>query len=433
MKILLKNGRVVDPSQKMDKIADVLVWNGKISKISQNIVVRADEVFDCTGLVIMPGLVDLHTHLREPGYEAKETIRSGTMAAAAGGVTTVACMPNTNPVCDNSIVVSGIKERAQREGFSHVEVIGAITKGIAGKELAEMADMAEKGAMAFSDDGHYVQSSRVMTLAAKYVRAFGKTLICHDIDTELDNEGYMHEGEVSAKNGLAGVPALAEDIAVARDCLIAEYTGTPIHIAHCASKGALEIIRQAKKRGVKVSCEVTVHHLTLTDACCKDYNTAAKINPPLRSQEHVEACRRAILDGTASAIVTDHSPHCMEEKDVEFRQAPNGFPGLETSLGVILTDLYHTGIFDLATIVNKMSCEPAKLFGLKAGTLARGSIADIAIVDLERKWQVEPEKFYSKCHVSPYAGKICCGRAVATILGGKFVMKEGKVKDYAQA
>lgn len=432
LKILIKNGRVIDPSQKLDKICDVLIDKGKIVSLGNNLG-KADEVFDAKGLIVMPGIVDLHTHLREPGYEAKETIRTGTMAAAAGGITTVACMPNTKPVCDNSIIVSGIKDRALHEGFAHVEVIGAITKGLEGKELAELADMAEKGALAFSDDGHFVKSSRLMTLAAKYVGAFNKCLICHDIDPELDADGYMHEGKVSAKNGIPAVPALAEDIAVARDVLIAEYTGTHVHIAHCASKVALDIIRNAQKRGINVTCEVTVHHLTLTDEACAEYNTAAKINPPLRSFDHVEACRKAVLDGTAVAIVTDHSPHCMEEKDVEFRNAPNGFPGLETSLGVILTDLYHTKIFDLNTIIDKMSTGPARLFGLNAGTLKIGSIADITIVDLNKKWVVDPNNFYSKCHLSPYAGKICKGKAVATILAGKFVMKEGKVKDYAKA
>ncbi len=431
MKILIKNGRVVDPSQKMDKVCDIFIKDGKIVLIGKNIKRNADEVFDATGLVVTPGLIDVHTHLREPGYEAKETIETGTMAAAAGGVTTVACMPNTLPVCDNSIVVSGIKERALRTGYAHVEVVGAITKGLAGKELAEMADMAEKGAMAFSDDGHYVKSSRLFNLAAKYVTAFDKPLICHAIDPELDSDGFMHEGSVSARNGLPGVPALAEDIAVARDVLIAEYTGAHVHIAHCASKGALDIIRQAKKRGVNVSCEVTVHHLTLTDEACADYNTSTKINPPLRSMEHVEACRQAVLDGTANAIVTDHSPHCPEEKDVEFRNAPNGFPGLETSLAVVLTDLYHTKIFDLKTIIKKMSCEPAKLFGIPGGTLKKGSVADVTIIDLDKEWTVNQDDFYSKCHLSPYNGKTCRGKAVATVLAGNFVMKEGKIIHHA--
>ena len=434
MKILIKNGRVVDPSQGLDSVCDVLIDGGRIVRLGKNLKLKSGEgeVYDAEGLVVAPGFVDVHTHLREPGLEAKETIVTGTMAAAAGGITTVACMPNTLPVCDNSIVVSGIKERAAREGFAHVEVVGAITKGEEGKELAEMADMAEKGAMAFSDDGHYVKSSRLMTLAAKYVTAFDKPLICHAIDPELDADGYMHEGEVSARIGVPGVPAIAEDIAVARDVIIAEYTGAHVHIAHCASKGALEIVRQAKQRGVDVSCEVTVHHLTLTDEACAGYSTAAKINPPLRSREHVEACRQALLDGTADAIVTDHSPHCPEEKDVEFRYAPNGFSGLETSVGVVLTDLYHTGVLSLPLIISKMSTEPARLFGLAAGTLQVGAVADVTVLDLEKQWTVDPDKFYSKGHLSPYAGKQCRGMAVATILGGRFVMREGKVINCAE-
>ena len=248
MKTLIKNGRVVDPSQNLDAVMDVLVEDGKISALGSNLSAEADEVYDAAGLVVTPGLIDLHTHMREPGLEAKEDIISGTMAAAAGGVTTVACMPNTKPVVDSSIIVSGIKQRAAEESYAHVEVIGAISKGEKGEELAELGDMAEKGAMAFSDDGHYVKSSRLFMLAAKYVTAFDKALICHAIDPELAAEGYMHEGAVSARIGVPGVPAISEDIAVARDCLIAEYTGAHVHIAHVASKGAIDIIRQAKKK-----------------------------------------------------------------------------------------------------------------------------------------------------------------------------------------
>ncbi len=427
MKILIKNGRVVDPSQKIDAVLDVLVEDGKIARLAPAISAQADEIYDATGLVVAPGLVDLHTHLREPGLEAKEDLISGTMAAAAGGVTTVACMPNTKPVIDTSIVVSGIKQRAAAEGYAHVEVIGAITKGEEGKELAEMGDMAEKGAMAFSDDGHYVKSSRLFMLAAKYITAFGKALICHAIDPELDAEGYMHEGAVSARIGVPGVPALSEDIAVARDCLIAEYSGAHVHIAHVASKGAMEIIRQAKQRGVNVTCEVTVHHLTLTDEACIGYSSATRVSPPLRSRDHVEALRAAVLDGTVDAIVTDHAPHAPEEKDVEFRYAPCGFCGLETSLAVILTDLYQTGIFDLKTVISKMSCEPARLFGISGGTLREGSVADITVIDLDREWTVNSAEFYTRGKVTPYEGKDCKGRAVATILAGKFVMRDGVV------
>ena len=427
MKTLIKNGRVVDPSQNLDAVMDILVEDGKIKALAAKIEEAADEVYDATGLVVTPGLIDVHTHLREPGLEAKEDLVTGTMAAAHGGVTTVACMPNTKPVIDTSIVVSGIKKRAAEEGYAHVEVIGAITKGENGQELAEMGDMAEKGAMAFSDDGHFVKSPRLFMMAAKYISAFDKALICHAIDPEIAADGYMHEGAVSARIGVPGVPAISEDIAVARDCIIAEYTGAHVHIAHVASKGAIDIIRQAKQKGANVTCEVTVHHLTLTDEACSTYNTATRVSPPLRSWDHVQAMRAAVLDGTVDAIVTDHAPHAPEEKDVEFRKAPCGFCGLETSLGVMLTDLYHTNIFDLKTIISKMSCEPAKLFKLNGGTLKEGSVADITIMDLNKEWTVDSSKFYTVGKVTPFQGKELKGQAVATMVDGRFMMRDGVV------
>lgn len=427
MKTLIKNGRVVDPSQNIDAVLDILVEDGKIASLGIDLEAADAEVYDATGLVVTPGLIDMHTHLREPGLEAKEDIISGTQAAAAGGVTTVACMPNTKPVIDNSIIVTGIKDRAAREGFARVEVVGAISQGQKGEALAEMGDMTFAGAVGFSDDGHYVDSPRTMLLAARYITAFDKPLMCHAIDTEIDHMGYMHEGVVSAKTGIPGSPYIAEDIAVARDCIIAEYTGAHVHICHVASKGAIDIIRQYKAKGVNVTAEVTVHHLTLTDEACAGYSAAARVNPPLRSMDHVEAMRAAVLDGTVDCIVTDHSPHAHEEKDVEFRYAPNGFTGLETSLGVVLTDLYHTGIFDLNTIINKMSCEPAKVFNLDRGTLAVGAPADITIMDLNKEWTVDCWKFYTRGKFTPYNGKQCKGKAVATMMGGRFVMKDGIV------
>ncbi len=423
---MIKGGRLVDPSQNIDAVTDILIEDGKVVALGTNLG-AADETFDATGLVVAPGLVDVHTHMREPGLEAKEDIISGTMAAAAGGVTTVACMPNTKPVIDNAITVAGIRQRAQEESYAHVEVVGAISKGEKGEELAEMGDMAEKGAMAFSDDGQFVKSPRLFLLAAKYVTSFNKALLSHSIDDELAAEGFMHEGAVSAQIGVPGIPSISEDIAVARDCIVSLYTGAHIHICHVASAGAIDIIRAYKAKGANVTCEVTVHHLTLTDEACAGYSTATKVSPPLRSAEHVRALREAVLDGTVDAIVTDHSPHAPEEKDVEFRYAPNGFCGLETSLGVILTELYHKEVFDLKTVISKMSCEPAKLFGLNAGSLRVGMPADIAIIDLEKDWTVESSKFYTKGKLTPFEGKALKGRAVATMLAGRFVMRDGKV------
>ena len=427
MKILIKNGRVVDPSQQLDTTTDILVSDGKIQKIESHISAACERTIDARGLAVFPGLIDVHTHLREPGYEAKETILSGTQAAAHGGFTTIACMPNTRPVIDTSIVLDGVKERATQCGLAHVEVIGAITKGEEGKELAEMGDMARHGAMAFSDDGHHVSSARVFLLAAQYAKSLGKVLISHAIEEELNTQGFMHEGFVSTQLGIPGVPAVAEDMAVARDCLIAAYTGARVHIAHVSTKGAVDLIRYFKKQGASVTAEATVHHLTLTDEACSRFNTAAKVSPPLRSEEHVLALREGLKDGTIDAIVTDHAPHTQEEKDVEFRYAPNGFPGLETSLGVVLTDLYHTGVLNLATLVNKMSCTPARLFGLPGGTLRPGAPADITLVDLEREWTVDSQHFYTRGKHTPFEGKVCKGQAVATLLAGKFVMENGKI------
>lgn len=427
MKTLIKNGRIVDPSQGLDAVKDLLIEDGKVVAIEEHIKVTADEIFDASGLVVAPGFVDLHTHLREPGLEAKEDIVSGTKAAAAGGITRIACMPNTKPVVDNSILVSGIKDKAEKEGYVHVEVIGAITKGQDGKELAEMGDMAIRGAMAFSDDGHYVDSAHTMLLAAKYVTAFDKPLICHDIETELNHEGFMHEGAVSARIGVPGIPYISEDIAVARDMIIAGYTGAHIHIAHVASKGAVDIIRQAKAKGLSVTCEAAVHHLTLTDEACADYNTATRVSPPLRSQEHVDALRAGLKDGTIDAIVTDHAPHAPEEKDVEFRNAPCGFCGLETSIGVILTELYHTNLFTINEIIGKMSTEPANIFALNSGSLKVGRNADVTIIDLDKEWTVNSADFYTRGKFTPYEGKHCKGKAVATLVDGKFVMRDGVV------
>ena len=406
-------------------MVDILIEDEKIVKIGADLQSDDAEVFDATGLIIAPGLIDMHVHLREPGQEAKEDIGSGTRAAAAGGITTVACMPNTSPVIDNSVLVQGIAQRAQQDGVVKVKVVGALSKGQEGKELAEIGDMLEAGAVAITDDGHYVDSAKLLMNGLDYIARYDLPIISHAEDNTLTEDGVMHEGAVSAMLGMKGRPAVAEDIAVSRDILLAEYTNARIHIAHISSKGAVELVRQAKKRGVKVTAEVTPHHLTLTDEEIKNFNVAAKVCPPLRSQDHVQAMIEGLKDGTIDAIVTDHSPHAFEEKDREFKFAPNGFTGMETSLGVILTNLYHTGIMTIDEIIEKMSVAPAKILKLDAGNIEIGKIADLTVIDTEKTWKVDSNKFYSRGKFTPYDGVELKGKAVATIVNGKIVMENG--------
>ncbi len=429
MKLLIKKGRVVDPSQNLDAVKDILIEDGRVKEVGDNLKDASAEVFDAKGLVVMPGIVDLHVHLREPGLEAKEDVISGTRAAAAGGVTTVACMANTRPVIDSSILVSGLKERIAREALVNVEVIGAVTKELKGEELAEMGDMTFAGAMAFSDDGAYVHDSRLFKSALEYAAIFDKTIIVHAEEPALAKHGFMNEGFVSTELGIPGNPTVAEDIATARDIMLAEYTGARLHVAHVTTKGAVELIRQAKRRGVRVSGEAAVHHLTLTDEVARGFNVAARVAPPLRSMEHMEAVRAGVKDGTLEAIVTDHAPHAFEEKDVEFRYAPCGFTGLETSLGVVLTDLYHGGVLTLNEIALRMSTAPAELFALDAGTLKPGAKADVTIFDLDKEWTVDSAKFYTRGKLTPFEGKKLKGKAVATIVAGEIVMKDGVVNE----
>ena len=425
MKLLLKSGRVVNPATNFNDMVDILIEDEKIVKIGADLQSDDAEVFDATGLIIAPGLIDMHVHLREPGQEAKEDIGSGTRAAAAGGITTVACMPNTSPVIDNSVLVQGIAQRAQQDGVVKVKVVGALSKGQEGKELAEIGDMLEAGAVAITDDGHYVDSAKLLMNGLDYIARYDLPIISHAEDNTLTEDGVMHEGAVSAMLGMKGRPAVAEDIAVSRDILLAEYTNARIHIAHISSKGAVELVRQAKKRGVKVTAEVTPHHLTLTDEEIKNFNVAAKVCPPLRSQDHVQAMVEGLKDGTIDAIVTDHSPHAFEEKDREFKFAPNGFTGMETSLGVILTNLYHTGIMTIDEIIEKMSVAPAKILKLDAGNIEIGKIADLTVIDPEKTWKVDSNKFYSRGKFTPYDGVELKGKAVATIVNGKIVMENG--------
>lgn len=416
--LLIRGGRVIDPANEIDEIADVLIVDGKISAVEPDIKFSAQNEYNAAGKIVVPGLIDMHVHLREPGQEAKEDFVSGSRAAVAGGYTTVATMPNTSPVVDNAALVRSMVQRAKDVGIVNIKIIGAVTKNQKGEELAELRDMIDAGAVAFSDDGHFDDNAKIFMNALDYLHGTGKVVICHEEETSLVKDGAMNEGRRSAILGIKGRPSVAEDIAVARDCLLAEYTGGRVHIAHMSSARAVEIVRDAKKRGVNVTAEVTPQHLTMTEDLVDPTNSATKINPPLRTQKDCDALIAGLLDGTIDMIVTDHSPHAAEEKDREYIYAPSGFPGLETSLGILLTDLYHRNIIPLPKLISKMTYEPAKVFRLDVGTLSIGADADVTIIDTELEWTVDAKNFYTRGSHSPFVGRKLKGRAVATIVRG---------------
>ena len=427
MRLLLKGGHIIDPSCGFDDVADMFIENGCIQAIDKDLSISEAEVIDVSGKVVAPGLVDMHVHFREPGQEAKEDFSSGAKAAAHGGFTTVATMPNTKPVVDTAALVRSLQKRASDVACVNVEIIGSLTKGQKGQELAEIGDMTEAGAVAFSDDGYFVQRAKVLLNGFDYLRTFDKIIINHDEETSLVEDGVMNEGHHSAMLGVKGRPTVAEDIAVMRDIMLAEYADAKVHVAHISSGKAVAMVREAKKRGVKVTAEVTPQHLIFTDESVKLSDSSTKINPPFRSAEDREALWQGLQDGTIDMIVTDHSPHTLEEKDQEYIYAPSGFPGLETSLGAMLTNFYHTGKMSLAAIINKMSCQPAEIFNLQAGSLGLGKIADIVVIDTDKEWVVDQKKFYTKGSHSPFIGSKMCGQAVMTIVKGKIVMQDGRI------
>lgn len=419
--LLIRNGHVIDPANNFDDVADVLIVDGKIAAVKHKINFSAHYEYDAKGKIVTPGLIDMHVHLREPGQEAKEDFLSGSKAAVAGGFTTVATMPNTSPTVDNAALVRSMIKRAEEVGLVNIKIIGAVTKNQQGQELAEMRDMIDAGAVAFSDDGHFDDNAKIFMNALDYLHDTGKVIICHEEETSLVKGGVMNEGKRSALLGLKGRPTVAEDIAVARDALLAEYTGGRVHIAHISSARSVEIVREAKKRGVKITAEVTPQHLTMTEDLVNPVDSSTKINPPLRTQKDCDAMLEGLHDGTIDMIVTDHSPHAAEEKDREYIYAPSGFPGLETSVGVLFTELYHKGKIDLKTLISKMTVEPAQIFGLNAGTLSIDAPADVTIIDPELAWIVDENNFYTKGSHSPFIGRVLKGRVVATIVRGNLM------------
>ncbi len=423
MNLLIKGGRVIDPSQGLDEKLDILVADGKIKEIGKKLTAgKGVEAIDAKGMIVSPGLIDMHVHLRDPGLEYKEDIVTGTRAAAAGGFTSVACMPNTKPVNDNKAVTSYIIAKAKAEGLVNVFPVGCITQGMKGENLAEMGDMKEAGCVAVSDDGRPVSNPELMRRALEYAKGMGIMLISHSEDLGLSADGQMNDGFTATELGLRGIPWVAEDAAIARDVFLAEFTHSPIHVAHVSTKGAVRIIRDAKARGVKVTCETAPHYFTLTEDAVRGYDSNAKMNPPLRAAEDVEAIKEGLADGTIDAIATDHAPHHLDEKDVEFVLASNGIIGLETSLPLSLA-LVEGKVFDLNALITAMSLNPARILGIDRGTLAPGSVADITIIDPDAVWTVEAEKLASRSKNSPFLGKEMKGRATYTIVGGKIVFK----------
>jgi dihydroorotase len=420
--VLLRQGRVIDPARGTDQVCDVLIQDGKIAAVGPGLgAPDGADVRDVAGAVVAPGLVDVHVHLREPGNEDEETVASGARAAAAGGFTAVCAMPNTDPVTDNQAAVGFILRQAVRAGLARVYPIGAVSVGQRGEQLAEFGEMVGAGAVAVSDDGRPVVSGHLMRTALEYARTFGIPVADHCEEPTLATGGAMHEGLVSARLGLKGIPAAAEEIMVARDILLAELTGGHVHLCHMSTRGSVELIRRAKERGLAVTAEVTPHHLSLTDAACERYDTQAKMNPPLRETADVEALRLALRDGVIDCIASDHAPHAYDEKEAAFDDAPFGIIGLETAFGVAHTELVRSGVLTLPTLLARMSTAPAALFHLPGGSLAPGVAADVCVLDVTTPWTVRPADFHSKSRNTPFAGRDLVGRALLTVVAGRVV------------
>lgn len=428
MKLLIKNGNLINPLGESGKL-DILIEGKRISKIEKDIkAAEGMHIIDASGLTVMPGLIDMHVHLREPGFEYKEDIYTGTRACAAGGMTAVVCMPNTKPVLDNAPLMDYIYNRAKECGYCKVYPTGCISKGMLGQELSEMGDMHEHGAVAFTDDGRPVMNSNLMRNAMEYAKNFDSILISHCEDLDLVDDGVMNEGYTSTILGLKGNTRVAEENHVSREILLATALNTKVHIAHVSTKGGVEMIRHAKSLGIRVSAETAPHYFACTDEWVKGYNTNAKVNPPLRTEEDRLAIIEGLKDGTLDCIITDHAPHHADEKNVEFPLAMNGISGIETSFGVTNTYLVKTGELTMEQVVTAMSCNPAKVLKLEGGLLEKGKPADITIVDENKKWTVDTDKFESKGKNCIFNGLELTGKPVYTIVDGKIVLDNYKLK-----
>jgi len=424
-KLVIKNGRVVDPAQGLDRISDIAIENGLIREIAEDIDATGSEVFDASGLVVAPGFIDMHVHLREPGFEHAETIETGSRAAAAGGFTSICCMPNTEPINDNATVTSYIVDRARRFGVVNVYPIGAITKNSAGEELSSMASMKQAGIIAISDDGKPVMNARVVRRAMEYARALDLPLIEHCEDLHLSANGDMHEGLQSIRLGLRGIPRSSEDVMVARDIILAEVTGVRYHVAHISSQHSVEMVSFAKQRGLSVTAEATPHHFLLSDSDMPPYDSSYKMKPPLRERRDIEAVTQGLVSGAIDAIATDHAPHPGAEKMQEFERCPFGIIGLETAVGLALESLYHTGKLPLSRLIQVFTQNPARILSLDRGTLRTGAVGDVTILSLDRKWIYDVNQSPSKSRNTPFNGHRFRGGPLATVVGGRVIWRCG--------
>ena len=429
MSILIKNGRVIDPGNSIDKVCDLMISDGKITRVEENISETADKIIDAGGFWVVPGLIDLHVHLRDPGFEKKETIRTGSRSAAMGGFTTICCMPNTKPVIDNEIIVEYINMKAKRDGVVNILPIGSITKGPKGEELSDIGKMAEVGICAISEDGRSVANAALMKTALKYASMFNLPAFSHCEDLNLVSRGQMNAGEKASLLGLRGISNDSEEVIVARDIILADSVNARLHLCHMSTKGCVELIRHAKEQGSLVTAEVTPHHFTLTEDDINDYDANYKMNPPLRTKEDVEALRQALKNNIIDVIATDHAPHHIDEKNCEFEKAANGIIGLETSVSLGISELVETGVLTPSQLIEKMSLNPAKILNSDKGTLSVGAVADITVIDPNLEYNINVEKFASKARNTPFNGRKVKGKVIYTIVAGDVIVENGELRE----